>query len=351
MARAWTLVTGATGFIGFALTRQLLERGYSVKALVRPSSNVRVFEQFPRERFQLAFGDITLESTVYRALMGCDRLFHVASVFKYWSAQSQSIIAPAVLGTKAVLAAARSKRIERIVVTSSAAVLGTSSGDEPMNENHPNELLDPEVYIRAKMSADEVVGQQVDAGLPIISVLPTAVFGPGDRKPTPNGRMVLDYLKLAPVRHVPATEGGVSVVDVDDVALGHVLAMERGRVGERYLLGGENLTFRQIFQIAHELTGLARPGKAPGRGSIELLGRCLEIYARMTGTDPILTYRLARDYAFARVWVTSEKAERELGYRYRPARETLARSIRFYLTHHYLPQALSRQVRLELRPS
>lgn len=351
MARAWTLVTGATGFIGFALARQLLERGYYVKALVRPSSNVRVFERFPRERFQLAYGDVTLESTVYRALMGCDRLFHVASVFKYWSARPDSIIAPAVLGTRAVLAAARSQKVDRIVVTSSAAVLGTSSGDEPMTEDHPNQLLDPEVYIRAKILADDVVREHVEAGMPIISVLPSAVFGPGDRKPTPNGRTVLDYLKLAPVRRVPATDGGISLVDVDDVATGHALAMERGRVGERYLLGGENLTFRQLFQLAHELTGLARPGNAPGRGLIEFVGRGLELYSRLTGAEPVLTYRLARDYAFARVWVDSEKAKRELGYAYRPARETLARSIRFYLTNHYLPQALSRQVRLELRPS
>ena len=351
MARAWTLLTGATGFIGFALARQLLERGYYVKALVRPGSNIRLFERFPRDRFQLAFGDVTLESTVYRASMGCERLFHVASVFKYWSTRPGSIIEPAVLGTKAVLAAARAQRLERIVVTSSAAILGTSTGDEPMNEEHENQLLDPEVYIRAKVAAERVVQEHIDAGMPIISVLPTAVFGPGDRKPTPNGRTLLDYLQLAPSRRIPATDGGVSVVDVDDVAAGHILAMERGTIGQRYLLGGENVTFRQLFQLAHELTGLARPGSAPGKALIELAGRALEVYARCAATDPILTYRLARDYAFARVWVSSEKAERELGYTHRPARETLARAIRFYLTNQYLPQSLTRQVRLSLRPS
>jgi dihydroflavonol-4-reductase len=127
--------------------------------------------------------------------------------------------------------------------------------------------------------------------------------------------------------------------------------MERGKIGQRYLLGGENVTFRQLFQLAHELTGLARPGSAPGKALIELAGRALEVYARCAATDPILTYRLARDYAFARVWVSSEKAERELGYTHRPARETLARAIRFYLTNQYLPHSLTRQVRLSLRPS
>jgi dihydroflavonol-4-reductase len=351
MRRAWTLVTGATGFIGGAVVRQLIERGRFVKVLVRPGSNLRALEAFPKDRLQLAFGDITLESSVYRALMGCDQLFHVASVFKYWSTRPEHIIEPAVHGTRAVLAAARAQKVERIVVTSSAAILGTTSDDEPMSETHQNQLLDPELYIRAKIEAQHVVEEHVAQGMPIISVLPTAVFGPYDRKPTPNGRTLLDYLQLSPSRRIPATDGGISVVDVDDVAAGHVLAMERGRVGERYLLGGDNLTFRQLFQLMHELTGLARPGSAPSPALLKLAGRAFELYARWSQADPILTYRLARDYAHARVWVTSEKAERELGYTHRPARETLSRAIQFFLTNAYLPQLLARRVRLELRPS
>ncbi|MFZ5895969.1 MAG: NAD-dependent epimerase/dehydratase family protein [Myxococcota bacterium] len=351
MKRAWTLVTGATGFIGSAVVRQLIERGRAVKAFVRPGSSLKAFEGMPPDRFQLAYGDVTLESTVYRALMGCEQLFHVASVFKYWSTRPERIIEPAVLGTRAVLAAARAQGIQRVVVTSSAAVLGTTTGDEPMSETHPNQLLDPEVYIRAKIEAERVVQEHMDAGMPVISVLPTAVFGPGDRKPTPNGRTLLDYLQLSPSRRIPATDGGISVVDVDDVAEGHVLAMERGRFGERYILGGDNLTFRQLFQLMHELTGLAQPGKAPSPALIQLAGRVLELYARWSGSDPILTYRLARDYAYARVWVTSEKAERELGYKHRPARETLSRALRFFLVNQYVPAPLAGQLRLELRPS
>ncbi|MGC4091841.1 MAG: NAD-dependent epimerase/dehydratase family protein [Polyangiaceae bacterium] len=351
MKRTWTLVTGATGFIGSAVVRQLIERGSAVRAFVRPGANLGAFQGLPRDRFQLAYGDVTLESTVYRSLMGCDRLFHVASVFKYGGARPEQIIEPAVLGTRAVLAAARAQKIERIVVTSSAAVLGTSRGDAPMDETTPNQLLDPEVYVRAKIEADQVVQDHIAEGMPIINVLPSAVFGPGDRKPTPNGRTLIDYLRLSPSRRIPATDGGVCVVDVDDVARGHVLAMEHGRLGERYLLGGENLTYTQLFELMHELTGLARPGKAPSPGVIQLAGTLIELYAGLTGTEPILTRRLARDYAFARVWVSSEKAERELGYKHRPARETLARAVNYYLSNGYVPGPLASTVRLSLRPT
>lgn len=350
MKKAWTLVTGASGFVGSAVVRELVARGAHVKAFVRPNSSLKAFADLPADRFQLAYGDVTIESTVWRALIGCDRLFHVASVFRYWSTRPAQILQPAVEGTRAVLTAAKRQKLDRIVVTSSAAVLGTTL-DAPMDETHECQLTDPELYIRAKIEADRVVAEFADAGLPLISVLPSGIFGPGDRKPTPNGRTLLQYLKLSPNRRIPATDGGVSVVDVEDVAAGHVLAMERGRVGERYILGGENLTFRELFGLMHELTGLARPGPSPGPALVNLAGRVLELAARFQGTDPILTYRLARDYAFGRVWVTCEKAKRELGYEHRPARETLARAVRFFLAHDYLPRPLARRVRLELRPT
>ncbi len=350
MAQRWTLVTGATGFIGSAIVRKLVERQVPVKALVRPGSDLGAFDGLPRERFQLAYGDITIESTVYRALMGCDRLFHVASVYRYWSRRPEQILAPAVLGTRSVLAAARAQHIERIVVTSSAAILGVASDAEPMRESHECQLTDPEVYVRAKIAAQSVVEEELERGLPIVSVLPTAVFGPGDRKPTPNGRTLLDYLKLSPQRRIPATNGGISVVDVDDVAEGHLLAMERGKLGERYSLGGDNITFRRLFEILHELTGMAEPGGTPSPFMVKLAGRALEFAAAWTSRDPILTHRLARDYAFARVWVSSQKAESELGYTHRSAHESLARAIRWYLQNDFLPTSLAGRVRLELRP-
>jgi dihydroflavonol-4-reductase len=195
-----------------------------------------------------------------------------------------------------------------------------------------------------------VIEAMVDEGMPIVTVLPSAVFGPGDRRPTPNGRTLLDYLKLSPDRSVPASDGGISVVDVEDVAEGHIRAMNKGRIGEHYALGGDNLTFRQLFTTLHELTGLAAPGFTPSPALIQLAGRVLGAYSLWTGREPILTYRLARDYAFARVWVSSTKAERELGYTHRPHRETLARAIRWYLANGFVPRPLANRVRLELRP-
>jgi dihydroflavonol-4-reductase len=180
--------------------------------------------------------------------------------------------------------------------------------------------------------------------------LPTAVFGPGDRRPTPNGQTLIDYLKQPSGRRIPASDGGISVVDVDDVVRGHIQAMKLGRLGEHYILGGENVTYRQLFSTLHELTGLAEPGSTPSAGMIRLAGWALERYARWVGREPILTYKLARDYAFARVWVTSAKAERELGYEHRPAREALSRAIRWFLANGYVPRPLANRVRLELRP-
>lgn len=350
MSSQWTLVTGATGFIGSNLVRRLVENGERVKAFVRAGSNLSALVGLPVDRFQLAYGDIDVGDTVYRALAGCDRLYHVASVFSYSSRRPQDILRPTVEGTRGALLAARLRGIERVVVTSSAAVLGVTHGDEPMDETHPFGLSDPETYIRAKVEQLQVVEELVDKGVPIVTVLPSAVFGPGDRRPTPNGRTLTEYLKMPSGRRVPASDGGISVVDVDDVVNGHIQAMKSGRLGEHYILGGDNVTFRALFATLHELTGLAEPGSTPSPAMIKLAGWAMERYARWAGREPILTYKLARDYAFARVWVSSAKAERELGYSHRPARETLARAIRWLLANGDVPRPLANRVRLELRP-
>jgi dihydroflavonol-4-reductase len=156
---------------------------------------------------------------------------------------------------------------------------------------------------------------------------------------------------MPPSIHLPVTEGGISVVDVEDVANGHILAMDKGRIGERYILGGENVTFRQFFETLSELTALAPPGRDVSGGLVELAGRLMELKARFFGGDPELTHRLARDYASAYAWATSEKAETELGYTHRPARETLGRAVRWYLERGYVPERAAKRVRLELRPT
>lgn len=348
--QSFSLVTGATGFVGSQLVRMLLARGEHVKALVRPGSNLAALEGLPNDRFKVAVGDTRIEPSVYAALAGCNRLYHLAANFTWWDPNPARIIAPIVEGMRATLRAAQHRKLEKIVVTSSAGVLGVSSSPVPVDESHAFNLSDPEAYFAAKVAADEVVGEFLAAGLPVVRVLPATIAGPGDRKPTPNGRLVLEYLKTPSTSHFPVSAGGLNVVDVEDVANGHRLAMEHGTVGQRYILGGENLTYSQVFETLCDLTGLAEPSAPKNKGLIQLAGSLFELNARLRGGQPRITSRIARDYVGAYAYVTSQKAETELGYTHRSAREALGRSVRWFLANGYVPQKAAARVRLELRP-
>ncbi len=350
MKNPWILVTGANGFIGNALVRRLIARGEHVKGFVRAGADLRPLEGLPPERFQLAVGDITVEHTVYRALASCSQLFHVAGAYDYRHKQKKHVLDTGALAARQVMGAARRRSIENIVVTSSCAVLGISSTPDAMDETHPFNLTDPEPYIEAKVEADAAYDELVDAGMPIVRVMPSGVFGPGDWKPTPNGQGLLEYMQLSPGLSMPVSEGGINVVDVEDVVEGHLRAMEVGDIGERYILGGENVTFTQMFQMLADITGLAEPSNPKGPVMIGLLAWLMELRSTLTGKSPTLTTRLARDYAHAYVWVTSEKAEQDLGYQHRPAREALSRSVRWFIEKGYVPGSVADQVRLELRP-
>ncbi len=346
----FTLVTGATGFLGSQLVRTLMERGESVKAFVRPGSNLAALSGYPSDRFKIAVGDIRIEQSVFAALSNCTRMYHVAANFKMWDPQPSRIILPAIEGMRATLRAARSRKLEKIVVTSSAGVLGTTASEELMDETHEFNLADPEAYYAAKVAADQVAAEFIAEGLPIVMALPATIAGPGDWKPTPNGQLLLEYLKTPSTSHFPVSGGGLSVVDVEDVALGHVGAMERGLVGERYLLGGENLTFSQVFETLCDLTGLAEPSAPKSKGLMKFAGKLFELNARLRGGQPRITSRMANDYVDTFSYVTSKKAETAFGYRHRPAREALARSVRWFLAHGYVPPKAAARVRLELRP-
>ncbi len=349
MSEPFALVTGASGFVGSRLVRALLDRGERVKAFVRAGSSLAQLRGFPEDRFELAYGDITVMHTVYRALNRCDRMYHVASTFKMWDPDPDNILKPAVEGTRATLEAAKKRGLRKVVVTSSVAALGTTTQDEPMDEDHEFNLHDPETYMLAKKQALDVAQEFADDGLPAVMVLPAGIFGPGDWKPTPSGASIVQYLKMPPMFGVPITEGGLNVVDVDDVCQGHMLAMDKGRVGERYILGGENITVEQMFETLCDLTGLAAPGRHVSAGMVGIAAWFMELSARLGGGDPVLTRRLARDYAFAYAWATSEKAEKELGYTHRPAREAFARSVRYFLEKGYVSGKAARRVRLDFR--
>jgi dihydroflavonol-4-reductase len=350
MKKPWILVTGASGFIGGALVRRLVERGDRVRAFVRAGANLKGLMGLPTDRFELAVGDVTVEHTVYRAMVGCDQLFHVAGAFEYAPKHAKSLVNDAGLGVRAVMGAAKRRGITNIVVTSSAGVLGSTEKPEPMDESHAFNLTDPEPYVAAKVEAARVVDELVAEGMPIVSVLPSAVFGPGDVKPTPNGLSLMNYLSMSPTLSVPVSEGGISVVDVEDVVSGHIRAMEVGEVGGKYILGGENVTFTQFFEMLADITGLAEPSEPKGPTTIWLLAAAFELGAKYSGKPPILTRRLARDFAHRYVWVTSEHASQALEYEHRPARETLARSVRWLLENGYVPESAAERVRLELRP-
>lgn len=345
----YVLVTGANGFLGATLVRKLLERGERVKAFVRPETNLASLEGLPQDRLLLSVGNLMSPSSVYRAVTGCSRVYHTAANFKLWDKNPKLIIDPAVVGTKHLLDACKAHGVEKIVLTSSVAVLGTTQ-DEPMDESHELNLSDPEAYTLAKVEQAKVADEAVDRGAPIVSVLPSTMAGPGDRKPTPNGQTLLRYLRHSPSWRFPVVPGGLSIVDVEDVAIGHIQAMEDGVIGEKYILGGENLTYTQIFEILADITGLSEPSKPQSPGLARLLGSLWELSARWGGGDPLLTSRMARDYVGANVWVTSEKAEQKLGYQYRSAREALARSVRWFLDNGYVSPTAASRVRLELRP-
>ncbi len=350
MKNPWILVTGASGFIGGALVKRLVERGEHVKAFVRAGANLRGLEGLPSDRFQLAVGDVTVEHTVYRALASCSQLFHVAGAFEYGPRHPKKVVDDAALGARAVLGAARRRGIENIVVTSSCATLGVTAEPKSMDEDHEFNLPEAEAYVLAKVAAARVVEELVSDGMPIVSVLPSAVFGPGDLKPTPNGASLLFYLSMSPALSVPVSEGGISVVDVEDVVSGHIRAMEVGEVGARYILGGENVTYSKFFETLADITGLAEPSEPKSPFGIWWRALGLELMAKNTGKAPILTRKLARDYAHAYCWVSSLRAESELDYQHRPARETLARSVRWLLENGYVPEATADRIRLELRP-
>jgi len=342
------LVTGATGFIGSRIARQLCEAGEHVKILARPSASLAALRKLPVE---VAIGDILLGDSVYRALAGCDRLFHVAANYKMWDADPKKVLEPSIEGTRQVLEAVRRREgaISKIVVTSSVAGIGATKEPIEMDESTEWKLDDAELYVVAKRRAEELA-LSMAGELPIVVVNPAAVFGPGDSKPTPSGQLIVRFLNWSAPIPFPGSPGGLSVVDVDDVARGHVLAMEKGRIGERYILGGEGMSIENILKTLAEITGLRGPGKSPPKALAMMTGRFLETWARVAGGEPEITHKMVRDFFDGYFWVSSKKAETELGYTHRPGRKTLARAVRWYLDHGMVDPKIAREIRWDELP-
>lgn len=319
-------VTGGTGFIGANVVRALLARGLKVRALVRPGADLRNLEGLDIE---LAQGDVRDASSVRRAMEGCELVFHVAALYSFWVRPRSLIYEVNVDGTRNVLQAGLELGAERVVYTSSVAALGLREDGRPADEDTP---VDPKVivgdYKKSKYLAQQVALAYAKKGLPVVIVNPTFPVGPYDIKPTPTGQVIRDFLD----RRMPAyLETGMNVVAAADVAEGHLLAAERGRPGEKYILGGENLTMRELLETLAEITGLPAPKVRLPYWPILALSYLNAGICRLTGGTPRMTpdtVWMSRHYMF----FSPRKAVEELGLPQTPAREALARAVDWFRT-------------------
>ena len=327
-----TLVTGATGFVGAAVARQLLDRGKTVRVLARPGGDRRNIAGLSVE---VAEGDLRDRASLERALAGCDALFHVAADYRLWVPRPDEIYEANVAGTRRLMLAAGEAGVKRIVYTSSVATLGINSSGAPSNEATPV-ALDHMIghYKRSKFLAEEEVRRLVaDEGLPAVIVNPSTPIGPRDIKPTPTGRMIVE----AAAGRIPAfVDTGLNIVHVEDVAAGHLLAFERGRQGERYVLGGRNMTLREILAEVARICGRRPPRVRLPHGLVLPVAYASEAWARLTrGGEPFVTVDSIR-MARKRMFFSSAKAEAELGYSARAPGEALGDAIDWFRQAGYL---------------
>ena len=325
------LVTGGTGFVGAAVVRALLARGEQVRALVRPTSDRRNLEGLDVE---LAVGQLEDAASLRAAVAGCHGLFHVAADYRLWVPDPTAMQRANLDGTRALMKAALEADVSRIVYTGSVATLGHTSDGAPADETTPSELAEMVgPYKRSKFLAEREVSRMVaEEGLPAVIVNPSTPIGQRDIKPTPTGRIVV----MAATGRMPAyVDTGLNIVHVADVAAGHLLAYDKGRVGERYILGGQNLSLAEILRAVVLLVGRRAPSIELPRIAVYPVALVAEAVARVTGREPMATLdglRMAR----WKMWFSSAKAEREVGYIHRPAEAALADAVRWFADNGYL---------------
>ena len=323
------LVTGATGFVGSAVARVLRSRGMAVRALARSESPRRNLEGLDAEVVQ---GDMRSAADMTRALQGVRWLFHVAADYRLWAKDPEEIVRNNLQGTKAVMQAALAAGVEKAVYTSSVATLSLER--IPADETRP--LAEAEAigaYKRSKVVAERLVESMVaDAGLPAVIVSPSTPIGPRDVRPTPTGRIIVE----AASGRMPAfVDTGLNLVHVDDVAEGHWLALQKGRIGERYILGGQDVTLREMLAEIARLSGRKPPTLNLPRWPLYPLAAIAEAVAQLTGKEPFLTAD-ALKMSRHRMFFSSAKAERELGYQARPYALALADALAWFRQEGYV---------------
>ena len=324
-----TLVTGAAGFLGSHVARQLVARGDDVRVLLRTSSTNRAIADLSLE---YVTGDLRDPASLDRAMKGVKRVFHVAADYRLWARRSREIYDSNVGGTKNLLAAAKRAGVEQLIYTSTVATIAV---DRP---KLPNEFTDAKLdemvghYKRSKWMAEREVLNAAKSGLPVIVAMPTTPVGPWDWKPTPTGKIILDFLNGKMPGYV---ETGLNFVGVEECAAGHLLLAEKGKVGERYLLGGENLTLKAMLDMLAKITGLRAPSLKIPHGLALGVAYANTVFSRLLGREPgipIEGVKIARHMMF----VDCSRAQRELGFKACPVAAALERAVRWYEANGYI---------------
>ncbi|MGV8075217.1 MAG: hopanoid-associated sugar epimerase [Syntrophobacteraceae bacterium] len=322
-------ITGATGFIGHHVARVLLEKGWSVRALRRANSEGPFVDCGDIEWRP---GDIRDYDLVRRAMAGCNAVFHVAADYRLWAKNPRDIYESNVSGTENVLAAALSNRVDRVIYTGSVGALGLNRDGTPADESVPVTLNDMVGhYKRSKFLAERKAEEFVKRGLPLVIVNPSTPVGPGDHKPTPTGKIIVDFLN----RKMPAyLDTGLNLIDVRDVAHGHLLALERGANGGKYILGCRNLTLAEIFQLLEKISGNPAPRFRLPYTPILILSLFNNLLSKITGREPLIPsegVRMARKFMF----FDASKALRELGLPQTPIEVALSDAVAWFRENGY----------------
>jgi dihydroflavonol-4-reductase len=325
------LVTGATGFVGANVARLLVADGYRVRVLARPSSSLQALSGCPVDIF---LGDILDSHALAPAVRGCSMVFHAAADYRLWAKDPREIYRNNVDGTRTVLEACQRADVGRVVYTSSVGTLGLPRDGSPGTEATPVTLEDMiGDYKRSKFLAERVAEEFAARGLPVVIVNPSNPIGPWEVKPTPTGRMVLDFLQR---RMFATLDTGLNLVHVADVARGHLLAARLGRIGEKYILGAENLSLSEIFRILGGITGIRAPRVRMPYGLVYLLALASEGLAHASGRPPrvpLTGVRMARKH----MYFSADKAMRELGFFQRPVEQALRDAVDWFVDRGYAP--------------
>jgi dihydroflavonol-4-reductase len=334
-----TLVTGAAGFLGSHVTRQLVARGETVRVLVRASSSNRAISDLPLE---YVTGDLRDAASLDRAMAGVKRVYHVAADYRLWAKRKQDIYDSNVGGTKNLLAAAKRAGVEQLIYTSTVATIAV---DRP---ELPNEFTDAKLeemvghYKRSKWMAEREALQAAKEGLPVIVAMPTTPVGPWDWKPTPTGKIILDFLNGKMPGYV---ETGLNFVGVEECAAGHMLAAEKGKVGERYLLGAENLTLKGLLDLLAQMTGLRAPGMKIPHGVALGVAYLDTAFSRLVGKEPQIPVEGVK-IARHKMFVDASRARRELGFQPGPVAAALERAVRWYQVNGYVSPRRAKKIKL-----